>query len=229
MDREKNDRLDEIDDLLEKTSAENRKINAPNGNGEFKFNYEAISSNLSFDDDEEDDETIPEPELEPAPEPEPEPVPEPEPEPEPEPDSEPIPESADAYNNASPGMMIIDETSTTFIMDDEAEISDAEPGSKKKVKKARGKTKLKPVQIVLICIFAVITAWFVIFTVDHTLAAQGISPLFSVETHTYEDGSTSYAGLGYKIQFRFDANGNLTQKCVPFWQDGPNDIVHANE
>ena len=227
MHREKNDRLDKIDDLLEKTSAENRKINAPDGNGEFKFNYEAISSNLKFDDDEEGSETVTEPELKPEPKPEPEPIPDPEPEPEPNP--EPIPESGDAYNSASPVMMIIDETSTTFIMDDEAEISDAESGSKKKAKKARGKTKLNPLQIVLICIFSVITAWFIIFTVDHTLAAQGISPLFSVETQTYEDGSTSYAGLGYKIQFRFDANGNLTQKCVPFWQEGPNDIVHAND
>lgn len=226
MDKEKNNRLDEIDDLLEKTSAENRKIiNTPNENGSFKFDYEAISSRLSFDDDEEDAEDIPGPELitEPESEPEPEPAPEPEPEP------ELIPESGDAYNSASPKMMIIDETSTTFVMDDEAELADADAGSKRKAKKARGKTKLKPLQIILICVFSVITAWFVIFTVDHTLAAQGISPLFSVETHTYEDGSTSYAGLGYKIQFRFDANGNLTQKCVPFWQEGPNDIVHAND
>ena len=226
MDKEKNNRLDEIDDLLENTSAENRKkINTPNENGSFKFDYEAISSRLSFDDDEEDAEDIPGPELitEPESEPEPEPAPEPEPEP------ELIPESGDAYNSASPKMMIIDETSTTFVMDDEAELADANAGSKRKAKKARGKTKLKPLQIILICVFSVITAWFVIFTVDHTLAAQGISPLFSVETHTYEDGSTSYAGLGYKIQFRFDANGNLTQKCVPFWQEGPNDIVHAND
>ena len=32
-----------------------------------------------------------------------------------------------------------------------------------------------------------------------------------------------------KIQFRFDSNGNLTQKCVPTWKDGPNDIADKQE
>ena len=84
-------------------------------------------------------------------------------------------------------------------------------------------------QIVLMCVVGVALLWCIVFTTDHTIAAQGYSPVFCVQTQSYEDGSASFKGLGYKIQFRFDSSGNLTQKCVPAWKDGPNDIADKQE
>ncbi len=91
-----------------------------------------------------------------------------------------------------------------------------------------GKAKLSVLQIVLIAVVAVATLWTVMYTVDHTLAAQGYSPAFSISQKVYDDDSRSFTCLGYKVQFMYDANGNLTQKCVPLLTKGPNDIREAN-
>lgn len=128
-------------------------------------------------------------------------------------------------------MRIIDETSTTITMDESPEIGIDEllaDSETKKEKKPKEKVKLSVLQIVLIAVASLITLWCVVFTVDHLLSAQGLTPLFSFQTEKYEDGSLSYMGAGYKTQFQFDANGNLTQKCVPFWKDGPNDIKYES-
>ena len=85
----------------------------------------------------------------------------------------------------------------------------------------------KILRIAIIVIVSIATLWTVMYTVDHVLACQGITPFFAVSETVYEDGSLSYKCLGYKVQFMFDANDNLTQKCVPFWEDGPNDIRFA--
>ena len=127
------------------------------------------------------------------------------------------------------GICIIDETSTTVIFEEGPDMTIDELVSPAKVKKAKGKIKFKPVQIVIMAILALATLWCIFFTVDHTLAAQGISPVFSKKVSEYEDGSVSYKGLGYKAQFRFDQNGALTQKVCPFWEEGPNDIIHAEQ
>lgn len=137
---------------------------------------------------------------------------------------------------------IVDETSTSMVIEDAptpetnpvADITYNQPVSQhiqpvqsveKTAKKA--KTKMKGWQIALIAVLGVITLWLVIFTTDHTLAANGLSPLFSKMTQEYEDGSQSFVGLGYKIQFQFDNKGDLTQKCVPIWEKGPNDTKFA--
>ena len=134
--------------------------------------------------------------------------------------------------NEGATVCIIDETATTVELTDDSAVyqnsSVDEAGAQ--VKKApKQKVKFNALQIVLMCIVGVVLLWCVVFTVDHTLAAQGYSPVFCVETQKYEDGSANYTGLGYKIQFRFDSGDNLTQKCVPIWQDGPNDIADKQE
>lgn len=134
--------------------------------------------------------------------------------------------------NEGATVCIIDETATTVELTDDSAVyqnsSVDEAGAQ--VKKApKQKVKFNALQIVLMCIVGVVLLWCVVFTVDHTLAAQGYSPVFCVETQKYEDGSANYTGLGYKIQFRFDSGDNLTQKCVPIWKDGPNDIADKQE
>lgn len=119
---------------------------------------------------------------------------------------------------------IIDETNTTIELSDSVDYYD-DAAPQKKQKKPKQKVKLSVGQIVLICVFGLILLWGIFFTTDHTLASFGRAPIFSREVQTYEDGSASFKGLGYKIQFSFDSNSNLTQKCVPFWEDGPNDLI----
>lgn len=128
---------------------------------------------------------------------------------------------------------IVDETTTTVTIEEGPEISveeipDNSTVTENKVKKPKGKIKLNALQITIISVVAVITAWFIVFTVDHMLSAQGLTPVFSFKTEEYADGSMNYMGAGYKIQFQFDSKGNLTQKCVPFWKDGPNDTKYAD-
>lgn len=125
---------------------------------------------------------------------------------------------------------IIDETSTSVVIEQGPDISVNEIVSgvstkSKKEKKPKEPLKLKPIQIVIMALVGLVALWVIMFTVDHTLAANGISPVFSRETETFADGSASYKGLGYKVQFKFDSQGNLTQQVCPFWEEGPNDIV----
>lgn len=144
---------------------------------------------------------------------------------------ETVEEVAEAESEApvSNGVQIIDETSTTFIFEEGPELTVSEISVDSQIKAPKEKIKFKPVHIVFMVIFGLIALWSIIFTVDHTLAANGISPVFCKQEAQYEDGSASYKGLGYKVQFKFDNNGNLTQKVCPAWQDGPNDIIHAEE
>lgn len=110
--------------------------------------------------------------------------------------------------------------------DDEPEVKqDKKAKKEKKEKQSKNKkSKTKILQIALITVVSIATLWTVMYTVDHTLAAQGISPMFAISETEYDDHSLSYKCLGYKVQFMFDSNDRLTQKCVPAWKDGPNDI-----
>lgn len=242
--------LDKIDDLLESTSEENR----------FKLNFAKIESVLgsqinAIEDYESSSETKTEDvalpsdekvqkfeieesfdsaaEIEPIEEaqefvPE-EPVPsvvavEPISE---EPEPAPVREPAQAQQQK---LCIIDETSTSVVIEQGPDISVNEIVSGVSTKKAKEKKpkeplKLKPIQIIIMAIVGLAALWTIMYTVDHTLAANGVSPVFSRETETFADGSASYKGLGYKVQFKFDSQGNLTQQVCPFWQEGPNDIV----
>lgn len=200
--------LDKVDELLESTSAEKR----------IKFNLsdiEPLETEMSLEErfgaaPEEDEITSPTIEATPV---------EDIAETEEEVIEEPVElvEAEEPVVVAAPVMKIIDETSTV--------ISDDEPVKEEAPKKkAKSKVKFNALQIILIVVFAVATLWTLVYTVDHTLAAQGYSPAFSVSSTSYDDGSVSYKCLGYKVQFMYDSNDNLTQKCVPFWKDGPNDI-----
>ena len=216
MEENKKDRFDRIDELLNDTSAENRiKLDKPQSDEPKAINMDDDAINSLFGNPTQ--ETQPVEEAAPVNE-----VP-----------VQSVTEDDDEdEENEGATVCIIDETATTVELTDDSAVyqnsSVDEAGAQ--VKKApKQKVKFNALQIVLMCIVGVVLLWCVVFTVDHTLAAQGYSPVFCAETQKYEDGSANYTGLGYKIQFRFDSGDNLTQKCVPIWKDGPNDIADKQE
>ncbi len=107
------------------------------------------------------------------------------------------------------------------------------PEAKKAKAAKRNKAFGAFVRVFVTVILSLVTLWTVMFTIDHTLAAQGIGPVFSYSEKEYtvsyidsEDaGAWSYKCLGYKIQFVFDESGHLTQDCVWAWEEGPNDVL----
>lgn len=212
MEENKKDQFDRIDELLKDTSAENRiKFDKPQSDEPKAINTDDDAINSLFGNPTQ--ETQPVEDAAPV-------------------NEVPVQSVTDDEENEGATVCIIDETATTVELTDDSAVyqnsSVDEAGAQ--VKKApKQKVKFNALQIVLMCIVGVVLLWCVVFTVDHTLAAQGYSPVFCVETQKYEDGSANYTGLGYKIQFRFDSGDNLTQKCVPIWQDGPNDIADKQE
>lgn len=213
MEENKKEQFDRIDELLNDTSAENR----------IKFDTPQSSEPTINTDDDVINSLFGNPMQETQPLEDAAPV-----------NEVPVQSVTDDEDEENEGatVCIIDETATTVELTDDSAVyqnsSVDEAGAQ--VKKApKQKVKFNALQIVLMCIVGVVLLWCVVFTVDHTLAAQGYSPVFCVETQKYEDGSANYTGLGYKIQFRFDSGDNLTQKCVPIWQDGPNDIADKQE
>ncbi|MEE1246556.1 MAG: hypothetical protein UHL70_04785 [Acutalibacteraceae bacterium] len=214
MEENKKDQFDRIDELLKDTSAENRiKFDKPQSDEPKAINTDDDAINSLFGNPTQ--ETQPVEDAAPV-------------------NEVPVQSVTDDEDEENEGatVCIIDETATTVELTDDSAVyqnsSVDEAGAQ--VKKApKQKVKFNALQIVLMCIVGVVLLWCVVFTVDHTLAAQGYSPVFCVETQKYEDGSANYTGLGYKIQFRFDSGDNLTQKCVPIWQDGPNDIADKQE
>ena len=214
MEENKKDQFDRIDELLKDTSAENRiKFDKPQSDEPKAINTDDDVINSLFGNPMQ--ETQPLEDAAPV-------------------NEVPVQSVTDDEDEENEGatVCIIDETATTVELTDDSAVyqnsSVDEAGAQ--VKKApKQKVKFNALQIVLMCIVGVVLLWCVVFTVDHTLAAQGYSPVFCVETQKYEDGSANYTGLGYKIQFRFDSGDNLTQKCVPIWQDGPNDIADKQE
>lgn len=116
----------------------------------------------------------------------------------------------------------------------------------KKAKKAKNKKRFGVfIRVFVITVLSIATLWTVMYTIDHTLAAQGIPPFFKLPnieigdheivgerkyTVSYIDsedpGAWSYECLGYRIQFVFDENGQLKQECLWAWEkEGPNDIL----
>lgn len=216
MEENKKEQFDRIDELLKDTSAENRiKFDTPQSNEPKAINTDDDAISSLFGNPTQEAQPIE--------------------------DAAPVNEvpvqsvtedDDEDEENEGATVCIIDETATTVELTDDSAVyqnsSVDEAGAQ--VKKApKQKVKFNALQIVLMCVVGVVLLWCIAFTVDHTLAAQGYSPVFCVETQKYEDGSANYTGLGYKIQFRFDSGDNLTQKCVPIWQDGPNDIADKQE
>ncbi len=107
------------------------------------------------------------------------------------------------------------------------------PEAAKEKKAKKNKNLGTFIRVFVISILSVITLWTVMYTVDHSLAAQGIAPLFSVSSTEYtvsyletdKPAAFSYKCLGYKVQFLTNENYQLTQDCVWAWEDGPNDIL----
>lgn len=108
-----------------------------------------------------------------------------------------------------------------------------DPGVAKEKKAKKNKNLGTFIRVFVITLLSVITLWTVMYTVDHSLAAQGIAPLFSVSSTEYtvsyletdKPAAFSYKCLGYKVQFLTNENYQLTQDCVWAWEDGPNDIL----
>ena len=213
MEENKKEQFDRIDELLNDTSAENRiKFDTPQSN-EPTINTDDDAINSLFGNPMQ--ETQPLEDAAPV-------------------NDVPVQSVADDdedEESEETSVCIIDETATTVELTEDSSVYNGpveESGAKAK-KAPKQKVKFNALQIVLMCVVGVVLLWCAAFTIDHTLAAQGYSPVFCVETQKYEDGSANYTGLGYKIQFRFDSGDNLTQKCVPIWQDGPNDIADKQE
>ena len=209
-------RLDKIDELLESTSAEKR----------IKFDFSEIETTESKIAIENEPEEMPAPTIDVTPVEEPvaeeiieEPIIE-------EPVFEEIIEDEPEAPAEEPVAPVAAPVLLDPIVDDEPEVQEIKKEKKvKQPKQPKDKaSKVKLLQIALIVIVSVATLWTVMYTVDHTLAAQGISPMFALSETEYDDHSLSYKCLGYKVQFMFDSNDRLTQKCVPAWEDGPNDI-----
>jgi hypothetical protein len=216
MEENKKEQFDKIDELLKNTSAENRiKFDTISNEQVSDTNTGDDAINTLFESPENDEQT--DIDISPIND-----IP-----------AQSISSEEEAEEDDETAVCIIDETSTTVELSENTDFY--QNGSASNIdgtlvqKQPKQKVKFNALQIVLMCVVGIVLLWCIIFTVDHTLASQGYSPVFCVETQKYEDGSANYTGLGYKIQFRFDSSDNLTQKCVPIWKDGPNDIADKQE
>lgn len=131
---------------------------------------------------------------------------------------------------AQQNICIIDETSTTVVIEQGPDLKATEihaaveaAPAVAKLPEIKEKVKFSVLQIIAMVVVGIIALWFVMFTVDHVFAVNGTFPVFSKMEAEYENGSKSFKGLGYKVQFTFDENGTLSQSCDPFWAKGPND------
>ena len=218
-------KFDRIDELLESTSAEKR----------IKFDFSEIEPTESKITIEKEPEDMPVPTIDVTPVEEPvveeiveEPVIE-------EPVFEEVIEDEPEAPAEEPAAPVAAPVLLDPIVDDEPEVQEVKKEKKvKQPKQPKDKaSRVKLLQIALIVIVSVATLWTVMYTVDHTLAAQGIGPVFSYNNSEYtvsyinseEAGAWSYDCLGYKVQFLFDESGQLKQDCVWAWEEGPNDVL----
>ena len=156
MEENKQGKFDKIDELLKDTSAENRiKFNSANSGAE-KIIAEDSDIKTLFDkpvqeEVQETDAPIRDVDVQPV--------------------------AEEDEDSGSDPVCIIDETSTTVELTADTgayqSFSDSAPMRKKAPKE---KIKFNALQIVLMCVVGVILLWCVIFTTDHTLAANGRPP-----------------------------------------------------
>lgn len=92
----------------------------------------------------------------------------------------------------------------------------------KKAKKEPGKNTRKILNIA-IAIAVPIVLWIGVFVTDIVLVSNWYTPFFCTQTETYQDGSKTYVGAFYKMQFHVDENGEVGRECLPWFVDGPND------
>lgn len=119
---------------------------------------------------------------------------------------------------ANQSICIIDETSTTVVIEQGPDISADELAPKKETAapKVKEPIKFKPGHIVILVLVGLIALWTAIYTVDHTLAANGLSPSVFCRLDETEESSNivRYKGLGYTIEYTLDNDGALvSQKC----------------
>lgn len=98
------------------------------------------------------------------------------------------------------------------------------PESKKTAGQKMSSKKKKIITIVIAVAVPVII-WLGMFLTDIILVKNWYTPFFSVEAKTYSDGSSTYVGAFYKIQFHVNENNTeeIERECLPWFVNGPND------
>lgn len=106
------------------------------------------------------------------------------------------------------------------------------PKAPKKAKAERENTpgknsnnKKRKIITVVIAVAVPVIIWLGMFLTDIILVKNWYTPFFSVEAKTYSDGSSTYVGAFYKIQFHVneDNTEEIDRECLPWFVNGPND------
>lgn len=101
-----------------------------------------------------------------------------------------------------------------------------EPKEKKeKVKKPVDETKKPKKKLILnivVAVALVVAMWASLFVTDILLVSNWSTPVFSVESEAYADGSKTYTGVFYQIQVSVDENGKIQRVILPWFAEGPN-------
>ena len=106
------------------------------------------------------------------------------------------------------------------------------PKAPKKAKTERENTpgknsnnKKRKIITVVIAVAVPVIIWLGMFLTDIILVKNWYTPFFSVEAKTYSDGSSTYVGAFYKIQFHVnkDNTEEIDRECLPWFVNGPND------
>ena len=87
------------------------------------------------------------------------------------------------------------------------------------------KSKKRKIITVVIAVAVPVIIWLGMFLTDIILVKNWYTPFFSVEAKTYSDGSSTYVGAFYKIQFHVneDNTEEIDRECLPWFVNGPND------
>lgn len=85
--------------------------------------------------------------------------------------------------------------------------------------------KKRKIITVVIAVAIPVIIWLGMFLTDIILVKNWYTPFFSVEAKTYSDGSSTYVGAFYKIQFHVneDNTEEIDRECLPWFVNGPND------
>ncbi len=85
--------------------------------------------------------------------------------------------------------------------------------------------KKRKIITVAIAVAVPVIIWLGMFLTDIILVKNWYTPFFSVEAKTYSDGSSTYVGAFYKIQFHVneDNTEEIDRECLPWFVNGPND------
>ena len=76
----------------------------------------------------------------------------------------------------------------------------------------------KHIRILLIVLFSFVVIAASFFTIDYLrIKRYKTPPFFCIPVYEYENGSTDYYGIGYKIWKDYDSFDNETEYYITFW------------